>query len=126
MKEFLLVGSGSFLGGASRYYLSGLLLQLAPNLKFPLGTFAVNLLGCLAIGIAAGLAEQHFLSPQQRILIISGFLGGFTTFSAFGLETIYLLRTQGIEFALLNVLASVALCLLAVWAGLTICEYLFT
>ena len=69
-------------------------MQAATPQKFPLGTFAVNLLGCLAAGQQAGWAGRHpgVLSPELRLLLLVGVLGGFTTFSAFGLETAQLLR----------------------------------
>ena len=123
MKELILVGGGSFIGGISRYCLSGILLHQYPEQRFPLGTFAVNFLGCLLIGIFAALAEHHhFVSQNMRLFLITGLLGGFTTFSAFGFETIFLLRTNHLDLALLNVCLSVTVCLAAVWLGLRLVE----
>lgn len=119
MRDFLIVGSGSFVGGVGRYYLSGWFLHSFAAHRFPLGTLAVNFIGCLAIGLVGGLAEHyHLFSSSTRLFLITGLLGGFTTFSAFGYETLFLMRTHGLELALLNVFLSVALCLAAVWLGL--------
>jgi len=123
MKEYLLVGTGSFVGGVSRYFLSGLALHMFASQRFPIGTLVVNFLGCLAIGILSGLAEHHHLFTQNlRILLITGLLGGFTTFSAFGYETIYLVRTNNLNLAILNVVLSLVLCLTAVWLGTKIIQ----
>lgn len=121
MTNLIVVGLGSFLGGISRYYLSGVILHTFISLHFPLGTFLVNFIGCFLIGIFGGLAEHRdMFSPQLRLFVMTGVLGGFTTFSAFGYETIYLMRTHGLDLALLNMGLSVGLCLLAVWVGLQI------
>jgi CrcB protein len=83
-----------------------------------MSTFAVNLLGCLLVGILAGIAEhRHGLSPAARLFLITGFCGGFTTFSAFGLETVYLFRRHEAPWALANVVVSVAAGVIAVWLG---------
>ncbi len=119
MRDLLLVGSGSFLGGICRYYLSGWILHAFASERFPLGTFVVNFIGCLVIGIIGGLAEHHHMFSQStRLFIMTGLLGGFTTFSAFGYETIFLMRTHGMELAVLNVFLSVVCGLVAVWVGL--------
>lgn len=123
MRDLLIVGGGSFLGGACRYYLSGWVMHSFIDMRFPLGTLAVNFLGCFAIGIIGGLAEHHHMfSPPIRLFLITGLLGGFTTFSAFGYETLYLVRTGGLNLAFLNVILSVVLCLLAVWFGLRLVQ----
>jgi len=94
LQAIALVGLGGAVGSITRYLLSTWAMQAATPQKFPLGTFAVNLLGCLAAGLLAGWAERHpgWLQPELRLLLLVGVLGGFTTFSAFGLETIQLLR----------------------------------
>lgn len=87
--------------------------------KFPWGTFTVNLLGCLVIGLLSGLAEKFdWLSPSLRLFLLTGLLGGFTTFSAFGLETVFLLRRGEVLLAAAYAAASVLLCIAAVWLGL--------
>src|SRR5687767_13197062 len=93
MKPILLVALGGALGSVARYKLGGWVLHHTVDWKFPAGTFAVNLLGCAVAGVLAGLVERHNLfSPQTRLFLFTGLLGGFTTFSAFGLETMLLLR----------------------------------
>jgi len=94
LHALLVVGLGGAIGSIARYLLATWTMQAAAPEKFPLGTFAVNLIGCLAAGLLAGWAERHpgVLSPDLRALLFVGLLGGFTTFSAFGLETAQLLR----------------------------------
>lgn len=119
MKAILLVALGGALGSVGRYKLSGWLLHHAIDWKFPIGTFTVNVVGCLAAGVLAGLAEKHeFFTADARLLLFTGLLGGFTTFSAFGLETMFLLKRGELGVATLNVALSVAAGLLALWIGL--------
>lgn len=118
MKPLLLVALGGAFGSMSRYLLSGWILHHAAHWRFPVGTFAINVLGCLVIGALAGLAVKDGLfSPEVRLFLFTGLLGGFTTFSAFGLETFYLIRREEFLVAGGYVLGSVALGLLAVVAG---------
>jgi len=118
MNSTLLVALGGAIGSAARYQLSGWVLHQSANWRFPLGTFLVNVIGCLIIGILAGLAvREDLLTAELRLFLFTGILGGFTTFSAFGLETFYLLKRGEPLIALAYVLASVICGLLAVWAG---------
>lgn len=118
MKELFLVGVGSFVGGIGRYSCSGLLLHQFPNAKLPVATLVVNIVGCLLIGVIGGLAEKmHVISPEARLMIITGILGGFTTFSAFGFETIFLVRRGELGIAATYVLLSVVVGLAAVFLG---------
>ncbi|MDT8320488.1 MAG: fluoride efflux transporter CrcB [Xanthomonadales bacterium] len=88
-----IVGAGGFLGALARYGLSGWVHRQLPLATFPYGTLAVNLLGCLLIGVIAGLAEsRQMFSPEFRVFALIGVLGGFTTFSTFGFETFALMR----------------------------------
>lgn len=121
MKDILLVGLGGFLGSVARYKLGGLVLHLTAQERFPYSTFAVNVAGCLAIGLLAGLAERHELfGPGARLFLFTGLLGGFTTFSAFGLDAMFLVRRGEPAMAALYAAASVVLGLAAVWLGLRI------
>jgi CrcB protein len=121
MKEILLVGAGGCIGAICRYKLGGWILHHWEHAHFPLATLLINLLGCLLIGVIGGVAERaHAFSPHLRILLITGLLGGFTTFSAFGFETIYLLRRGDVPAAALYVGLSILLGVVAVWAGLKI------
>lgn len=118
MKQLLCVGLGGALGSIARYLLGGAILHRFPDLKFPLGTFTVNILGCLLIGVLAGLAEKRgILSPEARLFLITGICGGFTTFSAFAQENVFLLRRAESPTALLYIAASVFIGLLATWIG---------
>ncbi len=118
--NIILVGIGGALGSILRYltnHLVGTIIQSS----FPYATFAVNILGSLAIGIIFGLAEKHeWFSHELRIFLAVGFCGGFTTFSAFALENIVLLEQKDyLTFALYCSL-SVVLCLAAVFIGVLI------
>ena len=112
-----MVAAGGAAGAVLRHLLGGL-VQGRITAIFPLGTLAVNLLGCLAIGVASELAESRgALDPATRALLVVGVLGGFTTFSAFGNETLNLLRDGERLLAGGNVVANVILGLAAVWVG---------
>ena len=121
MSSWLLIGLGSALGGVSRHGL-GLLVAQRMGHGFPWGTLAVNVLGSFAIGICgAWIATSGRSNPTVvREFVMIGFLGGFTTFSAFSLQTLQLLRDGKPGAAFLNVGFSIALCLLAVWIGFAI------
>lgn len=119
MKGILLVAAGGALGSVARYKLSGLVLHQTIDWRFPAGTFAVNVIGCLAAGALAGLAEKHdLLAADTRLFLFTGLLGGFTTFSAFGLETMHLLKRGEPGIAIANVVLSVAAGLAALWLGM--------
>ena len=119
MRGLLLVAVGGAFGSLARYKLSGYVLHHTLNWRFPAGTFAVNVLGCLMAGVLAGLAERHeILSPEVRLLLFTGVLGGFTTFSAFGIETMFLLRRGDVLVAAANIGLSVAAGFLALWLGM--------
>ena len=119
MNNILMVGLGGFVGSVARYKLGGWLLHLTTQGRFPYGTFAVNVLGCLVAGVLAGLVERHGLfSAEVRLFLFTGLLGGFTTFSAFGLETTFLLRRGEAWVAAGYVGASVLLGIAACWLGI--------
>jgi CrcB protein len=112
-----LVAVGGALGSVLRHLLGGLVPQRAGAI-FPWGTLAVNLAGCFAIGLVSELAESRgAMDPGTRALLMVGLLGGFTTFSAFGNETLNLLRDGERLLAGFNVLANVVIGLAAVWLG---------
>lgn len=118
MKPILLVALGGAMGSVARYKLSGWVLHHTIAWRFPAGTFAVNVLGCLAAGVIAGLVVKHdFFTGDTRLLLLTGVLGGFTTFSAFGLETMLLLKRGELAVAGCNILLSVAAGLAALWIG---------
>ncbi|MBN2601266.1 MAG: fluoride efflux transporter CrcB [Candidatus Marinimicrobia bacterium] len=121
MIRLLIVGTGGFLGSVSRYILSGLVHRLITQAVFPYGTLTVNVLGCLAIGFLSGLAESRQLfSPEMRLLMFIGFLGGFTTFSTFGYEIVSFARDGQLMASLANLMLHLVLGLGAVWTGLAL------
>lgn len=113
-----LVGAGGFIGAICRYGLSGLVQRSAALSSFPYGTLAVNMLGCLLIGLAIGLMENRQLfGPDFRLFALIGVLGGFTTYSTFGYETFALLRDADYLRAFANVAIHVVLGVALVWLG---------
>lgn len=119
MNNVLLVGVGGFLGSILRYLLSGYVQQSSKSI-FPYGTLAVNVTGCFAIGFLAQLAENRgVFSSEARAFVFIGILGGFTTFSSFGNESLNLARDAQWLNALANIGLNVFLGLLAVWLGRT-------
>jgi CrcB protein len=118
MRELLLVGSGGFIGSVARYLLTGAVTQATTGARFPFGTLVVNAVGCLVIGILSGIAEQTgAFTPNTRLLLFTGVLGGFTTFSAFAFESWFLAREYAWPLAAANVIAQVFLGIAAVWIG---------
>ncbi|MBN1256878.1 MAG: fluoride efflux transporter CrcB [Planctomycetes bacterium] len=117
MFKLLIIGFGGFIGAISRYSLSGAVQRLYGGI-FPLGTMAVNVLGCLFIGIAMTLVEEKsLLSPNLRLFFIVGLLGSLTTFSTFGYETLELLRDGEFWWAMLSILGNLVVGIGAVIIG---------
>ena len=118
----LLVAVGGAAGSVLRYWMSGVAQRSGPATGawsvFPFGTLAVNVLGCLIIGALAEIGERRGpLTPETRALLMVGFLGGFTTFSAFANETVAVWRSGAGAVAVANVVLSVATCVVAVLIG---------
>ncbi len=120
----LLVGFGGFLGCIARYYAGTAISDAQPNSLFPWGTFFVNVLGCALIGLVFGLSERwaQGVTLELRLFAVTGFLGGFTTFSAFSIESLSLLRQGHWKLAFAYILSSIVLGLLATWVGLVACQ----
>lgn len=116
MYKLALIGAGGLLGTLSRYVISVWVDERSQS-SFPYGTLAVNVLGCFAAGFLFQWVEGTTLSPEMQLAIFTGFLGGFTTFSAYGLQTLTLTRGGMLTAATVNVLLSNILGLASVWAG---------
>ena len=114
--NLLLVVLGGGIGAGSRYLLGDWLHGHLGN-GFPWGTFAVNALGSLMIGLVFGLAQRGSLPPAATLFLAVGVLGGFTTFSAFSYETMRLLANGSVGASFLNVAGQFAVGLVAVYAG---------
>jgi CrcB protein len=112
------VGSGGFIGAVFRYLISVFTQSQFPDSKFPYGTAAANLIGCLLIGFMAGLFElKSWGNPEFRLFIFVGILGGFTTFSTFSHESFLLWENGKIMMSMMNVGVQVFFGLAFVWAG---------
>lgn len=117
MQNLLAVAGGAAVGAVARYLLGAWITARAGG-HFPYGTLTINLIGCLLIGVILTLAAEHIkLSETLRLLLVTGLLGGFTTFSSFGYETFSLLVRGQLAAALAYVLLSVAGGLLCVVGG---------
>jgi CrcB protein len=120
VRPVLLVALGGALGSVARWGLSGL-IQRASGSTWPWGTFAVNVAGSLLIGFIGALAiERVLLSPNSRLLLITGVLGGFTTFSAYSYETVGLLREGRWPAAAAYALGSIVVGVTATIAGYSV------
>jgi fluoride exporter len=116
LKEFIIVGLGSFLGGAMRYAVSKLLSAVVSS-PFPLATFAVNIIGCLVIGFVSALPFGGAVTPQTKLFLTTGFCGGFTTFSTFMNESGALVKDGNYLTFILYIMGSLAVGIAAVAVG---------
>jgi len=122
MFKIILVGIGGFTGSIARY-LFQLWIPHYPG-AFPWGTFIVNILGSLVIGIIYGLAEEHkIMSHEFRLLLAIGFCGSFTTFSTFSAENLQMYQLESYGHLVVNVLLSVTLGIIAVVGGVQLTRY---
>jgi len=123
--QLLTVAAGGALGAVLRFLMSANIYRVFGR-DFPYGTLAVNVIGSLLMGFFFALImERAAISEAWRGVIIIGFLGAFTTFSTFSMETMALIESGALMRAAMNILLSVALCLLATWAGLQIGRQIF-
>ena len=123
MKILLAIGMGSFIGGIFRYLLSQF-IQAKFLSVFPYGTLAVNIIGCFLIGLVFGLADRGNLTQEWRLILATGVLGGFTTFSAFSNETVSMLRDGQFLYALAYITSSIVFGLTATFTGISIIKLL--
>jgi len=122
----IFVALGGALGSVSRYLVGTWVQTASQSIDFPYGTLTVNLVGCFIIGFLSQLAETRgVFTPETRSLIFIGLLGGFTTFSSFGNDSINLLRDGETFNALANVGANVIFGLLLVWLGRAVAYWIW-
>lgn len=121
LSQFLLVALGGATGSVLRWTSSTIVAAWTKPSSFPWGTTAVNLAGCFVIGLLMGAAEYRgALGPNARLLLVTGLVGGFTTFSTFGFETVQLLRAGRAVAAAASVLLQVGVGIGAIVAGLAL------
>ena len=128
MNKFLIIGSGGAIGSILRYLVVTGVMALIEKHKgpsgFPFGTLAVNIIGCFVIGFLGGLVEyRHWFSPETRMFLFVGVLGGFTTFSTFGYEALNLAREGAAAATITYVLSQVGVGILCAWGGHALSRY---
>lgn len=117
MENYLFVAAGGVLGAVARYWAGGLIAARWPT-AFPLGTLVINVSGSFLLGFLTSAGAEQGLIPQPwRLAFGAGFLGAYTTFSTWQVETLRLLQAGSVWLALWNVAVSIVLGLLAAWAG---------
>ena len=118
LSNLLWVGLGGFVGSVCRFLLGGAVHQVLHNSTFPYGTMVVNLVGCFAIGVGGCLVElRQLFSPEARMFLLVGLLGGFTTFSTVGYESLNLARDGELLASLANIAIQVVAGVVLVWLG---------
>lgn len=125
MSKILLVMIGGAIGTVCRYGLSSFVYSAVKQPTFPYANLIINVSGSFLIGLLAEIFEARLLvSPEVRVMLLTGVLGGYTTFSSFSFETFSLIRDGEITLAALNISASVLLGLAGVWAGIRLAQAL--
>ena len=115
----ILVGIGGFIGATLRYLIGNWIQNLSGNPELPYGTLLVNLIGCLIIGFVIAISEtQDNISQEIQIFLTVGVLGGFTTFSAYGIDTVNFIRNGDLHLGAINIVLQLTLGILAAWLGL--------
>ena len=117
LRNILLVAIGGAIGSVCRYLLSGINVA-----SWPWGTFAVNILGSLFIGLFVELVSKGIVSPEIKLLLVTGFCGGFTTFSTFANESFSMMKAGDALQMALYLGASVVIGILAVWLGMNVSD----
>lgn len=124
MYKILSIAAGGAFGAALRYYLSGLVQRHFSSSVFPHGTLVVNIIGAFLIGFFWELFQNIIVPGNLRLFIFMGFIGAFTTFSTYSLETLNLLRNNQFKFVLINIFSSNILCIALVFIGFLAARYL--
>jgi CrcB protein len=124
MGKFLLIGFGGAIGTWARYLLSGLVLQVAGT-TLPYGTLVVNIIGSFFMSIVMYLGlSSDLISPTWRIVLATGIMGGFTTYSSFSYETVQYFQNGEFLKGFANLVLMVCSCLIAAWIGLAVAKWL--
>ena len=121
MQQFFIVGIGSFLGGGLRYLISVFFNQKI-NPDFPYATLSVNLLGCLLIGVFYSLFEKSLINNDWKLFLTTGLCGGFTTFSAFSMESVQLFKQGNLFAMLIYIIISIVFGIALTYAGYLIAK----
>jgi len=119
MDRIIIVGLGGFVGSVLRYLVAGWAQAIFGD-RFPWGTLSVNAIGCFVLGGLAAAASNGTLGPNTKLFLFIGVIGGFTTFSAFGHETLALIEAGRVQAACVSIAANLGLGISAVWAGASI------
>lgn len=124
MIKYVTILAGGGLGALVRY-VAGVAIMERYGGRFPLGTFVINVTGCFAIGVLMPLlTERVGVNPLWRLLLVTGFLGGYTTFSSFGWETVQAVRGGDRLLGLMNAAGSLILGYIAVWLGVLVADFI--
>lgn len=122
----ILVAMGGAIGSMARFGMSSLVVKQVNPVNFPWGTFSVNILGCMLAGVFLLVAESmQSISQEARLFVVTGLLGGFTTFSAFGIETLGLLRRGEMLIAVSYASLSIIVGVLAMWLSYSLLKVMF-
>lgn len=124
MAKLIIIGLGGFIGAVGRYLITQYFFQTSTS-DFPVGTFIVNILGCLVLGMFMYYAQNSdVFSSHMRMFIAIGILGAFTTFSTFSYETVALFNEQKVMLAMANIVGSIILGIFSVWLGYSMLKWI--
>lgn len=125
MLEYIYIAIGSAFGGMLRYFCSTIISNSLIYANFPLGVLVINIAGSFIIGLASSISiADPLIEARIKYLIIIGFCGGYTTFSSFSLDNLHLIQNNQVAVAVVNILSSVILCIVATWVGYVLGKYI--